>query len=222
MTLRIALIHAVAVAIAPVEEAFQRLWPEAERMNVLDDTLAVDRALTAELTPEMTARICALADYAVKNGANGVQFTCSAFGAAIDAAARQQACPVLKPNAAMFEDALACGNRIGMVATFEPSVARMRAEFEEAAAEAGRDAAKIEILCVPDAMLALRAGDVTRHNGLVSEAAKRLTHRDAIMLAQFSTSVAAGTCRAAIDVPILTSPDAAVLKLKGILARTST
>jgi hypothetical protein len=38
MTHRIALIHAVRVAIAPVEEAFARHWPAAARMNLLDDS----------------------------------------------------------------------------------------------------------------------------------------------------------------------------------------
>jgi Asp/Glu/hydantoin racemase len=215
---RIALIHAVAVAVAPIEAAFQRHWPEAERMNLLDDTLSVDRARATELTPAMTTRIGALADYAVHHGADAVQFTCSAFGPAINAAAVRHGCPVLKPNAAMFDAAFARGDRIGMVATFEPSVASMRAEFEEAAVEAGRGSARIEILCVPDAMAALRVGDAARHNALVAEEAKRLAQCDAIMLAQFSTSVAADACRATVDVPILTSPDAAVLKLKRMLA----
>jgi hypothetical protein len=41
--MRIALIHAVQVAIQPLEDAFQRHWPHAEHINLLDDALSVDR-----------------------------------------------------------------------------------------------------------------------------------------------------------------------------------
>ena len=43
MTARIALIHAVSVAIAPVEAAFRELWPEAECVDILDTSLRLDR-----------------------------------------------------------------------------------------------------------------------------------------------------------------------------------
>lgn len=217
MTLRIALIHAVPVAVGPITDAFERHWADAERMNLLDDSLSVDRAKDAVLTAAMSARIEALAAYAVQNGADAVLFTCSAFGTAIEAAAARHSQPILKPNQAMFDAALAQGDRIGMVATFEPSVAGMEAEFAEAAKARNCGNARIETNCVPEAMTALRAGDEARHNELVAAAARRLAHCDAIMLAHFSTSIAAEACRAAVDRPILTSPDAAVLRLKSIL-----
>lgn len=217
MTRRIALLHAVTVAVEPITAAFERHWANAERMNLLDDALPVDRARDAGLTAAMSARIGALADYAVTNGADAVLFTCSAFGAAIDAAAERHSQPILKPNEAMFDAAFAHGDRIGMVATFAPSVASMEAEFAEAATRLGRRHATLETHCVPDAMAALKSGDGARHNALVAAAAARLTHCDAIMLAHFSTSIAADACRATVDRPILTSPDAAVLRLKSIL-----
>ena len=71
MTPRIALIHAVAVAMQPVQDAFRRLWPEATCINLLDDSLSLDRAREAELTRAMSARIGALADYAASSGADG-------------------------------------------------------------------------------------------------------------------------------------------------------
>jgi Asp/Glu/hydantoin racemase len=134
MTTRIALIHAVAVAIAPVEAAFRELWPEAECCNLLDDSLSLDRERDGVLTAAMSRRIAALAEYAAATGAVGILFTCSAFGQAIEAAAARAAVPMLKPNEAMFEAALAAGRRIGMLATFAPSVPSMEAEFRDMAA----------------------------------------------------------------------------------------
>src|SRR5262245_52201904 len=106
MSARIALVHATPVAIEPIASAFQASWPEAEPMNVLDDSLSQDRTRTVDVTPQMIGRFERLARYVVDYGANGVLFTCSAFGPAIEAAARAVPVPVLKPNEAMFDAAL--------------------------------------------------------------------------------------------------------------------
>ena len=213
---RIALIHAVAVAMPPVEDAFLRLWPEAERFNLLDDALSVDRAREGALTAALSDRIVRLACYGRTAGADGVLFTCSAFGPAIEAAARAAPCPVLKPNEAMFAAALEYGSRIGMLATFEASVASMEAEFQAMALDTG-STATIRTLCVPDAMRALQAGDGATHDRLLAEAAPRLGACDAILLAQFSTARARNAVAAATGQTVLTSPDSAVLRLRAQL-----
>src|SRR5580704_13182835 len=123
--MRIALIHAIIVAMAPVHESFARLWPEADRIDILDTSLPGDLARDGRLTPAMMQRFATLTRYAEGIGAAGILFTCSAFGEAIDAAAAQAKIPVLKPNEAMFEAALAAGRRLGMLATFAPAAASM-------------------------------------------------------------------------------------------------
>jgi aspartate/glutamate racemase len=210
---RIVLVHAVAVAMPPIEAAFQALWPAAERVNLLEDSLSVDRARDGRLAPAMTERFRTLGRYAVTIGAQGILFTCSAFGEAIEAVAREQPVPVLKPNEAMFEAALAGGGRLGLLATFEPSVASMTRELEDMAQERGKDAA-LEVVCVEDAMAALRAGDGDAHDRLVAEAAPRLAGCDAVMLAHFSTARAEPLVTARLACPVLTAPGAAVRKLE--------
>ena len=214
--MRIALIHAVTVAMAPVHEAFARLWPEAECTDLLDTALAPDRERDGVLTPAMTSRITTLAEYAAGTGAAGILFTCSAFGEAIDAAARETPIPVLKPNEAMFEAAIAAGERIGMLATFEPSVAGMEEEFRELSARHGCRA-RIETVCVDGAIAALKQGQAAIHDRLLEEAAPRLAGCDAVVLAHFSTARAESAVAAALSCPVLTAPAAAVTKLKSLL-----
>lgn len=217
MKTRVALIHAVAVAIEPVQQAFRQLWPEAECTNILDDLLSVDRERDGLLTETMRHRIRTLAEYGAATGAGGILFTCSAFGEAIAAAASAMPIPVLKPNEAMFEAALGMGGRIGMLATFLPSVASMEDEFREMA-EAIGNRVTIETYCVPGAMAALKAGDGAEHDRLIAEAAPRFADCDAVLLAHFSTTRAASAVAAVLDRPALTSPASAVAKLKGIIA----
>lgn len=213
---RIVLIHAVTVAMQPVAEAFAADWPEAEAVNLLDDALSVDRARDAAITPAIRHRIDNLADYAVGIGADGILFTCSAFGPAIDAAARRLRVPVLKPNEAMFETALRQGRRIGMLATFAPSVPTMAEEFREQAAR-DNPQATLQTIVVDHAMAALKSGDIATHNALLAARAPELAHCDAILLAHFSTSRARAAVAGVVDTPVLTSPGAAVAKLKGLL-----
>lgn len=220
MAPRIALIHAVEVAIEPIASAFAHSWPDARCTNLLEDSLSPDRAAEGELSERMARRINALADYAVLSGADGILFTCSAFGPAIEQAARRLPIPVLKPNEAMFDQALAAGRRIGMLATFAPAVATMEAEFREAARVANSDA-QLETVLVDGAIEALKAGDATTHNRLVAARAPELNHCDAVILAHFSTSRAKSAVEEALGRNVLTSPSAAVSSLRERIARRS-
>jgi len=213
---KIALIHAVLPAMAPVEDAFKKLWPETRRTNLLDDSLSADREAAGSLTPEISARMMALAAYAAGTGADAVLFTCSAFGDAIDAAARALPIPVLKPNEAMFELALEAGVSIGMLATFAPAVASMEEEFRDMARRLGSPAT-LETLLAPGARAALVAGDIAEHNRLVADAAPKLAHCDAILLAHFSMATAEELVQAKVRCPVLAAPSSAVLKLRSTL-----
>ncbi len=213
MARRITLIHATPVAIEPVAAAFTRGWPEVEVYNLLDDSLAPDLGRAGRLDAAMVRRFERLAAYAVETGAAGVLFTCSAFGAAIEAAARAAPVPVLKPNESMFEAALDRGGPVGMLATFAPSAPPMEAEFHALAAASGRSV-PLKTVCVPEAMAALRAGDAETHNRLLAEAAVGLAGCAAVMLAHFSTARALDAVRGVLDAPVLSSPDSAVAKLR--------
>jgi hypothetical protein len=67
----------------------RRRWPQAGRINLLDDAFSVDRD---------------------RAGAAGILYTGSAFGAAIDAVAKAVRCPVLaSPESAVLAMRAALG-----------------------------------------------------------------------------------------------------------------
>jgi len=209
--MRITLVHALKHSILPVEAAFAKLWPEARLMNLLDDSLSADLARDGRLSEAMTGRFLELGRYAAGTGANGILFTCSAFGPCIEAVARAHApMPVLKPNEAMIEQAVARGRKIGLLSTFPPTLASMPPEFPAA----------VEIVpkLVEGGMAALDRGDRAEHDRLVTEASRDLRDCDLIALAQYSMAPTAALVAEATGRPVLTTPDSAVLKLKGMLA----
>jgi Asp/Glu/hydantoin racemase len=212
---RIVLLHGTPVAVEPIQKSFAARWPQAELVNLLDDSLSVDRAKDRDLTPRMFERFTELGGYARRIGADGILVTCSAFGPAIERMASELTVPVLKPNEAMFRAALTKGRKIGMLATFAPSVVTMTEEFDEFVRETGSQAT-LKTLVVDGAMDALRNGDASTHNELVAARAPDLADCDAVMLAHFSTSRAAGKVGAAIAVPVLTAPDSAVDRLRSM------
>jgi Asp/Glu/hydantoin racemase len=210
--MRIALIHALKHSIAPIEASFAQLWPDPILMNLVDDSLSADVARDGRLTTEMTDRFLALGSYAASTGANGILFTCSAFGPCIEAVARELSpMPVLKPNQAMIEQAVARGHRIGLLSTFPPTLKSMPPEFP----------GTIELVpkLVEGAMAALDRGDRAEHDRLVAQASRDLRDCDLIALAQYSMAPAATMVADATKLPVLTTPDSAVTKLKQLLAR---
>ncbi len=226
-TPRIALIHATPLAVAPVNEAFAKLWPNTVLMNLLDDSLSADHAKNkGVLTDAMTQRFIDLAQYAKRTGADAILFTCSAFGPAIEVAEKAVGIPTLKPNEAMFEDAISlAGTKIGdiaLIATFEPSLAPMATEFEDLS-KARNFKGRLAQHYVADAMAALGKGDANTHHSLISNKAATLTNTSIILLAQFSMAAAKPVVEAKLSsmghahVAVLTSPECAVLSLQRTL-----
>lgn len=206
---RIALIHALADSVAPINAALARDWPDAQRMNLLDDTLSADLARAGSLDAAMFERFQRLADYVFDAGSDAILFTCSAFGPCIEAVARRHAArPVLKPNEAMLEQAAERGGRVGLVATFAPTLDSMPREFP-----AGTD---LRTVLAEGALAALQAGDAERHDQLAARAAERLVGEGCtlIALAQFSLARAAPLVARRTGLPVLTTVDSAVRALR--------
>jgi len=207
---RIALIHALSHSVAPINAAFERDWPEAVRMNLLDDSLSADLAREGRgLDAAMHERFQRLAQYAVDIGAKGILFTCSAFGPCIEAVAQRHAgIPVLKPNEAMIAEAAQGQGKLGLIATFAATLVSMPPEFPPGVA--------METALAEGALDALDAGDTLRHDALIAAQAVALRERGCtrLALAQFSMARARNACEQASGLPVLTTVDSAVRALR--------
>ena len=133
--------------------------------------------------------------------------TCSSVSKEmVDSLARDFTLPVLKIDYPMARRAVGAGRRIGVAATFPPTLVPTSRLLREAAAEAG---AEIEIIeeVAPDAYKALLAGDTATHDELLASAVENLQNRDvsAVVLAQVSMARTLPLISAWARVPVLTS-----------------
>lgn len=215
---RIALIHALPNSVEPANSAFAELWPEAFRFNLLDDALARDLAAAGgQITMAINSRIIDLSRYAMAAGANGILYTCSAFGQSIKAAGLLAPIPILRPNEAAVDAALDAGPRIALLATFLATVGMMKAEVEARAKERNLSPT-IEARHVPGALEALQGGHADEHDALIAKAAADLPPVDAVVLAQFSMTRAARVIPPVEGRKVITTPGSGIMKLKSLLA----
>lgn len=213
---RIGLIHALRLSINPINQAFADIWPQAQLMNLLDDSLSADLAAQGRgLDEAMHQRFITLADYAVAQSCDALLFTCSAFGSCVDTVAqRYPDLPVLKPNEAMIDETVNyIDATIGLIASFAPTLDSMPAEFPKNT--------KIKTALAVGALDALNQGDGERHDQLIVAAARELVAQGCgvIALTQFSMARATDTVQTAIQRPTLSTPASAVRALQKRLNR---
>lgn len=220
---RIQLIHATPLAVDPVVAVFAAQWPQARCRNLLDDSLSEDLEAAGAMTPAMVSRVVGLAGYAQAQGVDAILFTCSAFGVAIDAAKKVYQLPILRPNEAMYNEALdLCadrppGVRVGLLTTFVPAAQPMVAELQDAV-RSRQLVVGVETVCVPKAIERLQAGDADGHDHLLLAAARAMPRCDVYLLGQFSMARAQALLATALGAPVLTSPASAVRSLRATLA----
>ena len=203
---KVALIHTSPAALGPVAQFYGEAAPELELTNLLDDgqlrLLAAGERVTA--LRRLGEMIAAARD---THGAELALITCSSVTTEMAAELRARlGIPILKIDYPMARLAVRTGRRIGVAATFPPTLVPTGSLLLAAAAEAG---AEIELVkeVVPEAYQALLAGDHGRHDELLLGAIERLEGQgaDAIVLAQVSMARILPRLEGRARVPVFSS-----------------
>ncbi len=210
---RIALLHTGAVNVATFGDLTRRYWPGVETLNLLDDKIVPD--LSTDRAASVSGRLSALVDVAVRSGADAVLLTCSSISGYAAGLSQAAGIPVLRVDEALADEAVAIGPRIAVIATLPTTLAPSAAILRERAAAAGLSPALSEVL-VEGAFEAVVAGDKATHARLVGDAiVAAAATSDVVVLAQASMVSAAAAV--SVSVPVLTSPELAVLRAKDVL-----
>jgi Asp/Glu/hydantoin racemase len=214
------LIHTSPV-LTPVFAALcKQHLPDVTIFHMVDESLIRDTIAHQKLRKLTIRRLISMIESAEAAGATAVMVTCSSIGAGASFAQKVFDIPVFRVDEAMAEKAIKLGRRIGVLATLRTTLEPTMALLAEKAAAAASPVELVEGLCAK-AFDAVLSGDTETHDRIVSEALLQMAPKvDVIVLAQASmarvlNSLPAGTMR----LPVLSSPELAVLHAKEVLRR---
>jgi Asp/Glu/hydantoin racemase len=214
--MRVVMIHAIAESMLPTKLAFQQVFPEAELVNLLDESLFID--FGDRLTPALRRRMSQLVCYSAEHGARAIGLACSVYTPMVEMARTLVDIPVVSSYGPVMEDALRAGSRIGLLAAVPATLRDSEFFLRQAAHASGADVRAYSHLA-EDLML------VKRHEGedafcrrVAEEVDKLAPHVDAVLLTQFSMASALPHLQSVAPVPVLSAPHSSARCLKGLCA----
>jgi Asp/Glu/hydantoin racemase len=218
MTRSVTMIHTVASLVPTFRDLAAELLPQVDVFHVVDESLLTVTRRSGRITPATRRRLLGYATAADDLGVDAILVTCSSIGPVVELIAPFVEVPILRVDAAMADQAIARGRRIGVLATLESTLQPTRELIETRARARALEVDMRALVCV-GAFEAVTAGDVERHDGLVREGLLDLaTDRDVIVLAQASMARVLGQIPPdQLSIPVLASPRLAVERLASVL-----
>lgn len=219
---KVAFVHTSPAAVGPLMQFYAEAAPELEITNLLDDGLL--RLLSAGDAATAEARLTDMIRVAAETyGAEAAMITCSSVSKEMaERIGGGFALPVLKIDYPMAREAVRGGGKVGVAATFPPTLVPTRRLLAEAAAEAGT---MIEIVedVAQGASDYLLAGDPARHDELLLESVSRLEAQNvaAVVLAQVSMARVLPKLEGRTSVPVLSSLHTSLEAIRGALGRSA-
>jgi hypothetical protein len=216
MPKRIFLVHPTPLALPPVDEAFKTLWPQAQVLNLLDESLYADVGANGEVTPGLLARVASLLRHCETSGADGIVFSGSTFGPAVEEGRKGMRVPVLRIEEAMMDEAVARGGSILVLSTQKRAMPVVRATLATSVKRAGTSPL-IQQMWVAGARDALNAGDTDKHDRIIADVANAAGDFDNRVLSMISMAPARAKMPPALASKTLTSGETAVTRMRKLL-----
>lgn len=218
MTKRVFLVHPYFPTMAPIDAAFKQGWPQAQIVNLLDESLYADVPPDGTLAPWLYQRVATLLRHCEASGAAGIVFTGTTFGPAIEAVRPHIGVPLLRAEEAMAEQAAAMDRPMLLVCSAKRAMPVIRGSLEAAAARQGRTP-QVSELWVAGAKDAITQGGMAAHDRLIAREIEAAGHSGTIVIGQISMVGACAYLPAAIAPRVVTSLNAAVARMRALVER---
>ncbi len=187
---KLGIIHAALITTRAVQRYLDEIIPDVETVHWVDDTIQNTNFACppGTIPPGNYAKFTQAALSQQDYGVDLILLACSTFNRAVEYAQPMIRTPMLQIDRPMMDLAVRHGSRIGLVATVPTTVPASERLLRLAATAAGKTVEIRTRLC-SDAFVALKAGQVEKHNELLLGEIDRLSGEvDAIVLAQLSMS----------------------------------
>ena len=213
--MRVTMIHAIPESILPVKIAFQDEFPEAELVNVLDDSLFAD--FPGQLNAKLRRRMCQLITYCAEYGADAIGLACSVYAPVVATAAELVDVPLVSSYGPVMAEAVAGGCRIGIIASVPATMRDAEYYLLEAAKEMKKTVEPHPVLAEDLIPVMQSEGEAGLKRRLAEEVERLAPQVDSILLSQFSMAVALNHLRDISPVPVLSAPHSSARRLKELL-----
>ena len=214
--MRVTMIHAIAESIPPVRLAFDEEFPEAEVINVLDESLLVD--FDDQLTPNLRRRITNIIGYCQDNKADAIGLACSVYAPVVESAKDLVHVPLVSSYGPVMANAVTAGPRIGLIASVASTMQDSKYYLHLAADEAGVEI-EPQLCLAEDLITVMRAeGQSGLERRLEEEVLKIASKVDVVLLTQFSFAAALAHLEKVSPIPVLSAPHSSARTLKKLLS----
>ena len=214
--MRVTMIHAIAESIPPVRLAFDEEFPEAEVINVLDESLLVD--FDDQLTPDLRRRITNIIGYCQDNKADAIGLACSVYAPVVESAKDLVHVPLVSSYGPVMANAVTAGPRIGLIASVASTMQDSKYYLHLAADEAGVEI-EPQLCLAEDLITVMRAeGQSGLERRLEEEVLKIASKVDVVLLTQFSFAAALAHLEKVSPIPVLSAPHSSARTLKKLLS----
>lgn len=214
---KIGVIHTSAVTLTTLTELFSEIIPEAEIINIIDDSLLKEVKTVGHITPDIIARMSGYALNLEKMGAEVILNQCSSVSEAVDVIQKMISIPYVKIDRPMAEKACTMGSKISVIATVKSTV-KPSCELVENTARQMKRNVTVSRCLVDGALDVLMSHEgKEKHDALVLKAIEQEAEKaDVIVLAQGSMYGMLPLV-SNIKVPVIASPKIAVEFLKSLV-----
>lgn len=210
-------IHTALILVEVIKKELSTFSLEMNAFHIVDESLLIDLMKVGRVNPQIIRRLCQHVVAAEEAGADIITVTCSSISPAVDVARKLVSRPVLKIDEPMAEAAVKRGERIGIVATVATTLDPTSNLLRNKAVELGKNISISTLLC-QEAFHAILQGDTERHDRIVIEKAVELAKGvDLLVLAQGSMARLTKPLSQQVKIPVLSSPNLFVEKLKTML-----
>lgn len=214
---KMAMIHTGCVTVAPLKKLVHEKYPEAEIMNIVDDSLLNDTIEAGFMPIEVVQRMTQYALIAQNAGAEVILNTCSSVGEAVDIIAPMIKVPYVKIDQPMAAEAVKCGKRIALIATVSSTVAPSKRLLERNAANQGREVIVTPYLVDGALKVLSETGNQELHNQMVIDTVRKAAkENDVLVFAQGSMAILVPECQN-LGVPVFSSPELGCEQLRKYL-----
>lgn len=216
-TPRVALVSSTRAVFGPMEAAFREVFPEAQILHLLDETLIEDFRREGGLSPHSRRKALQMAVTAQEAGVDGILVTCSTLSPSVDDFLPFLKIPIIKIDEPVIDQVVRIAEKIGLLATAETVLKSVEPLVMRKAQESGR---KISVRrFIKGDVWPLLQKDPAAFYGAIAEAASEAAQDcQAVILTQVSIAPGRDYVEEKVRGKVFASPTYAVQALRKILS----